>query len=500
MNFSSCFILLINFLVVNSSFSKSKEGLPESPQVPSIDVSKIGKIDDELQCYVKRANQEQTLLGVLEKMRPTCNGHQKFQSCPVKKVYLGNRKDFLKDDYFIIAKVNSDIITNTDIMNSIRFIFFSSGKPFDKQNAALMIKSILAREIYNKLQEQVAKRNGMRISEFDVNKRVEDIAKTNGISIKELEERFEQLGISMPVFKANIASRMLFSSIVEAMKNDVEITKNEIDEEKKQTIEANKNTRYKLYEIHLRIQDSKHKDDVIKNAKMIIKLVDEGFSFPVLAESISQGNYKLQVGDLGWVSEQNMEKSIKNAVKTLKKGKHTGIVETNSGLKIIFLEDKAEPNKVGSSEAIYKYMKTSLQYKGGIITSKDTQKIDKTIETMKTAKNPENFKKVCKKYNLEIEEKEENITNPFMIEVIESSISGANTMQSLESDDYVDIYYTENKTIPDAAIPTDQEIEYTIISKKVAKLFQRNFKQAENVAFIEINDNYINRLTKERTQ
>lgn len=488
------FLLLANALMAISVSSTEVQTKSDTEPETTIDISKIGKIDDETQLYDKTTNMGEIALNGITKKPKSITNEKAITACPVRKIYSGDKKALLNDNYFIVAKVNSDIVTNIDIMNAIRFIFFSSGKPFDKTKASLMIRSILLTEIYGKLQEQVAQRNQMKISDADVNKRIKEIAQRNGMTVEELADHFERLGISMPVFKTSIASKMLFSCIVEAMKNDIDVSQKEINEEKKQLIEANKNTRYKLYEIHLSIDDIKHKPETINTAKTIISLIDEGFNFPVLAESISQGNYKLQTGDLGWVSEKNMERSIKDAVVKLKVGQHTNIIETSSGIKIIFLEDKADSNKMGYSEAVYKYMKTSLQYKGGIMTSKDIQKVDNIIEELKSAKTPENFRKICVKYNLNIEDNEEKITNPFMLEVIESSKLAAQTMQSFDKDDYVDIYFTESKTIPDANEPTNQEIEYAIISRKVAKLFQRNFKQAENVAFVEIDENNLKKL------
>lgn len=475
-------LLFVNMVIINAA-------LAQSADTEQVDISKIGKISDEFQTY----DDNKSIIDILNNQIKT---RTQFDGSKISKVYSGDTKTFSHDQYFIVAKVNSDIITNIDIMNSIRFIFFSSGKLFDEKNASLMIPSVLTREISNKVQEQVAEKNHMRIPDSIVNKRVREIAERNGMTVQELEQKFQELGISMPVFKTNIASRMLFSTIVEAIKNDVVVTPNENKEERRQIIESNKSTRYKLYEIHLMIQDAKHKAEVMKNAQMIIKLIDEGFNFPVLAESVSQGNYKLQVGDLGWVSERNMEESVKSAVVKLKIGQHTNIIETNSGIKIIYLEDKAAPNKVGSSEGVYKYMKVSMKYRGEGVSSDDARKVEKAIDDLKAAKNPNEFKKVCQKYNLGIEEKEETLTNPFMAEILESAEVQASTVQSFENEDYVDVYRTVGKTIPDITPPTDEEIDYAIIAKKGAKLFQRNIKQAESSAFIECNADNIKRLTK----
>ncbi|MDR2074939.1 MAG: peptidylprolyl isomerase [Holosporales bacterium] len=453
-----------------------------------IDISKVGKTVDEYKFYSEKddENDDRKL-----KIFSTKTDHK----LKVRSVYTGNTHQS-NMRIFIVAKVNKDVITSKDIMNTICFIFFSSGKSFSNKEAKLMVQSVLAKEIDGKLQEQVAARNKMKISEKDIDEQIKGIASRNNLTEEELEKRFKDLGINMQVFRKNIASKMLFSFIIKAMKNDVHISPDEILKEKKKSLEKNKSTRYHLYEIHLRVTDQKSKDTALKNAEILLKLLNDGFNFQVLAESISQGRYPLQIGDLGWVSEKDMEKSVLQAVQKLRPGEFSGIIESNSGIKIVYLEDRATPNKKGSKEAVYKYIKVTARHQGGIMTSKDSEKVVHAVEELKAAKTPDAFKEVCKKYKLEFEEKEESVDNPLLIMVLDSSMKGANTAESMEGGDFVDVFYTISKKIPDSEEASTEEVEHDLMFKFVMKNFQRSFKQTQNVAFVKIFEDRVKELTK----
>ncbi|MDR1488370.1 MAG: peptidylprolyl isomerase [Holosporales bacterium] len=453
----------------------------------SLDVAKIGKVDNESKFYNDKKP--------LEAISAIKKSNKKNCIDDIDNVYIGAKVNG-SQEFYVIATVNSDIITNVDIVNMARFIAFSSGKVFNNSDLKLMADGILAKAIDIKLQEQVSKKNNMEISKKQLEKRIQDIADRNGISVEELGKKFEHLGINMDIFKKDLFSRMLFFSIVETMKNSIRITKREVEEIKKQEKENLNYTRYHVYEIYFRVSNKKSKEKVRQNAEAVYELLQNGFNFQVMAEAISQGNYRFQTGDLGPIVEKNLDKTIKSAVLSLKPGEFSGIIDTNTGFKIVYLEDKAEPHKKGSTEAKYKYLKCSIQHQGGIMTSSDSEAVYATIEKLKTAKNADSFKAICKKDNVTVEEKDEMPETPFVANILKSSMGKANTAHSMNGENYVDVYFTVSKEIPNAEIPDENELKNMLISKKAAKDFARNFKKAQYISFIKIDQKKLEHLVK----
>ena len=128
------------------------------------------------------------------------------------------------------------------------------------------------------------------------------------------------------------------------------------------------------------------------------------------------------------------------------------------------------------------------------MTSKDVEKVNQISEKIQKAKNSEEFKKICKEFKLECVEKEEPVQIPFIKEIFNGAVGKSSLMQSIDQENFVDAFYVISKNIPNVEVPSDEEIKKKLISKHVAKDFQKNFKQAEHMAFIKIHDDKLKRL------
>ncbi len=77
-----------------------------------------------------------------------------------------------------------------------------------------------------------------------------------------------------------------------------------------------------------------------KLAKEILLKLDEGASFTEMAGIYSEGAQRAQQGDWGWVEKKKVLRSELDAVAfTLKKGQHSGVIETTDACYILLVED-----------------------------------------------------------------------------------------------------------------------------------------------------------------
>jgi parvulin-like peptidyl-prolyl isomerase len=77
-----------------------------------------------------------------------------------------------------------------------------------------------------------------------------------------------------------------------------------------------------------------------KLAKEILLKLDEGASFTEMAGIYSEGAQRAQQGDWGWVEKKKVLRPELDAVAfTLKKGQHSGVIETADACYILLVED-----------------------------------------------------------------------------------------------------------------------------------------------------------------
>jgi hypothetical protein len=317
------------------------------------------------------------------------------------------------------------------------------------------------------------------------------------LTIAELAEEFRGKGINIEIFKQNLFAKILFFSIIQAMKSDVSVIGKEILERKKQYTEEIKQKRYHVYEIYFKIDSKKNENEVLQNANEVHKLLQNGFDFISLAETISQGNYRESIGDLGWISLNNLDKQMASAVASLKPKEVSGIIRTNTGIRIVFLDDIAEPGRLGSDDAAYKYVKARVQYRGSLFTSKDAKQAVELINKLQKAKSAEELKKICTGNKIDFEEKEERVQNPLMLNILNAANGKTITVEATDNEYCVDLYYTIGKNAPPIPEVQDEDIKNELIDKKVSDVFSKTFKKWETMTYIDIDRGNVDKLMQE---
>lgn len=468
--------------LTNSAYARNAES--EDKQA-DFDATAIGTAIDEARLYKfdkmeglhdKKASEALSALSSISELKSK------------RKSYTG---DFTKlsdaeHKYFVVAQVNSEVITNIDIINAIKFIFFSAGRKYNKDEAKLMIKAVISSMIDSRLQQQYAAFCKIKIQDSEIDAKVRDLAEKNNMTLDEMKKQFEEIGINMDLFKKNIRARMILSIIVDMLSEDIKVSEQDIIEEQAKIATDIKNARYHLNEIFFRVDDPKTKKSVKEQADATLKLIETGFNFPVLSENLSQGNYTGTIGDLGWVREENLDQKVRDAVKSLAPGSHSGVIETRTGYKIIYVVDKADPKKVGQSLAVYKILKSKLQYRGGFMTQQDEQKTNEAAGVLSASDSAEKFKQNCKKYDLEFEEKDLEAPTFAELEVLNKSKQTGKPVifQSPDDENSVEIVFVCDEKIPDAKIPSNEETTDIVAARKVEKEFNKNLRKMRNTAHI----------------
>ncbi|MDR0744541.1 MAG: peptidyl-prolyl cis-trans isomerase SurA [Holosporales bacterium] len=489
MNFLYILIFFI-LLCLDKTYSKTND-IDISALGTPVTESELYKFDRDDEENNKKTSQALSALKIISQAKQTFLADKNKNLCPVEKVYISPERRF-----FIVAKVNSEVITNIDVINAIKFVFFSSGKKYDKVIAKLMIKSIVYLMMDSRLHQQYARSYKLKIKKEDVDERINKIAENNKMTVDDLAQKFEKLGINMEIFRKNIESRMLLSFIVEIIGEDIGVSKQEILEERAKIATDIKHPRYHLYEIFFRVDNPKTKKLVRENAEATLKLLKDGFSFQVLSENMSQGHYTGTVGDLGWVRDESLEAPVKNAVRSLKIGEFSDIIETRTGYKIIYVYDKAEPNKAGHSLAKYHILKSTMQYKSGLFTQKDAKEVDEKIDSILKVDSAEKYKFVCKKYNIDVEELKIEQPDAYIRELIERSKTNKvpAILQSMEDEDKINLLFLVKEEFPDAGVPSEEETSELISARKIEKEFSRNLKRLKNTAHMEIYNDQLEKI------
>ena len=76
-----------------------------------------------------------------------------------------------------------------------------------------------------------------------------------------------------------------------------------------------------------------------KLAKEILLQLDGGAPFAEMASIYSEGSQRSQQGDMGWVDKTVLRTELRDVAFTLKKGQHSGVIETSDACYLLLVED-----------------------------------------------------------------------------------------------------------------------------------------------------------------
>lgn len=242
----------------------------------------------------------------------------------------------------ILVKVNNTIITSVDIFKETQYLIainkdikkLSKNKIFDIAKNSLIRKTIKQNEIakYN---------NNKNLDEKFTNQ----LIKTNAIklgfnSIDDFQKHLMSYGLDLKDLKDRLSTTVLWNDlIVKKYSNKLRIDKKKIREE---ILLSDK--KLKSYLISEIVVDLPSGANIEEQYKIIDnEILKTGFDNAALSYSISDTSSS--GGNLGWIKETALNKSIKNKISNLEIGQHTKPIIISGGFLVLKVKDIKEINQ-----------------------------------------------------------------------------------------------------------------------------------------------------------
>tara|TARA_B100000579_G_scaffold267663_1_gene220828 strand:+ start:6118 stop:7044 length:927 start_codon:yes stop_codon:yes gene_type:complete len=262
----------------------------------------------------------------------------------------------------ILIKVDNEIITSADIYNESNYLTALNKEIKElKENEIFKIaKNSLVRE---KIKEIEIKKNNLQFEVED--EYLNELIKSNyskiGINnLNELLNLTNSLKINSELIIRKLSTNILWNNLIFSKYS----SKIKIDKEKlKKEILTNKkySNSYNLSEILFNISERSNFN--IKHKEIIKAIEETNFKNAALIYSVSDSSSL--GGELGWISENSINKKIKVELLNLKIGEYTKPILTPSGFLILFINDiKQIENNIDIERELTKLisLKTNQQF------------------------------------------------------------------------------------------------------------------------------------------
>jgi len=244
---------------------------------------------------------------------------------------------------FIAVKINNKAITNSEIEDRYDFVLKVSGMSFKNSVDKKILRSqIVDKMIDEELVRQESSRLKIDINKDEMKEALMMISKQRKQNIEQFKSFFTKNNLSFENYEKQIESEILWSKIIsELLKSKVKITDFEVREFFEQG-KFNTNVR-KFLLAEILISSSKNSAQL---AQKITHELRHGADFNNIVRQFSSGFSSETNGEIGWVSQSEIEKKIYEAISKLEKGDYSDPVLLADGHHIFKLIDTGVEAKI----------------------------------------------------------------------------------------------------------------------------------------------------------
>lgn len=250
----------------------------------------------------------------------------------------------------IVVVVNDEVITKQELDERMRTVerrLTAQGTPLPSK--AELQKQLLERMIVDRAQIQLAKEDGFRVDDINLDRSLLRMAEQNKMSLQEFRNQVEREGTPYARFREEIRDEILMQRVREReVDNKIQVTESEIDNYlAAESTPTNASQELNLAQILVRIPENASAEQIAlrrARAEEVMQKLKIGGDFSKLAVTYSDSSEALKGGDLGWREQDRLPQLFVDAVAKLKEGEVSDIIKSPNGFHILKLVGKRAMN------------------------------------------------------------------------------------------------------------------------------------------------------------
>lgn len=248
----------------------------------------------------------------------------------------------------IVAVVNNEVVTLSELNERVA----TAESTLKRQKTPLpergvLERQVLERAILEKAQLQLAKDNGLRVDEVQLDRTVARIAENNNLTLAAFRQALERDGIQFDRFREEIRSEILISRVRQREVDDkIQISDSEIDlylAESEGRGAQQANVEYNFAHVLVRLPEQASPDAIQQaraRAEKVMAEARSGGDFAKLAASFSDAPDALSGGLMGWRSQDRLPELFSTALKDMRPGDTSAVLRSPAGFHVLRLVER----------------------------------------------------------------------------------------------------------------------------------------------------------------
>jgi peptidyl-prolyl cis-trans isomerase SurA len=245
----------------------------------------------------------------------------------------------------VVAVVGREVVTASELDERRLF----AERQLQKQGTPLPERSVLERQILERLildkaQLQMARENGIRVEEIQLDRALERIAQNNNMALPAFRQALEKDGVPFERFRNEVREQIMMQRLREREVDDrIEVSDSEVDTFLAESMGGGSRSEYNLAHVLVRVPEQASPEQIELARKKAEKARAEsaaGGDFAKIAASYSDAPDALQGGLMGWRGEDRLPDLFAAAVKGMKPGETSAVLRSAGGFHVVKLIER----------------------------------------------------------------------------------------------------------------------------------------------------------------
>ena len=246
----------------------------------------------------------------------------------------------------VVAVVNDEIITLSELEEEAGPTFdkIRQEAPVDQVDATIQKarKDILRNMIDHKLLLQRAAKRQVEVSDTEMNAALDRILEQNGITLEQFREELANMGLTEEKYRATLRDQILRTKLISyEIRSKVVITNEQVEAYYRNKYTQNHAPEgYHILQFGSGWEDkgrSASREEAQKRAEQLREMVVAGENFKDIAKNHSDLPSGIDGGDIGTFKKEELAAYMWEAIKDLRPGEVSPIIETPEGFQFFKL-------------------------------------------------------------------------------------------------------------------------------------------------------------------
>lgn len=244
-------------------------------------------------------------------------------------------------EFGITAVVNGDVISRTDVENRRRLFALSTGLPVTQQVLDRLTPQVIKQLIDERLRLQEIQRRRIAVADQEIAEAIAGIERRNNMSEGAMRARLRGQGVEFRTLIDQIRVQIGWTRVLrQVLGAQAEPSESELAERARAIEARTGQPEYHMAEIFIPVDDPANEEQARTFTTEVISQLRAGAPFPVVAAQFSQSPTALEGGDMGWVTEEQVDPEIARLLALMPPGAVSNPVRVAGGFSIVTLRQK----------------------------------------------------------------------------------------------------------------------------------------------------------------